>query len=460
MQRRSPIPVEALLDHVAILATTGAGKTVVAKVVVEDAVEAGERVCVIDPMGVYYGLRTFADGKPAFPFVIFGVPDPRGVRPYDVEINAESGRALAQLIATRSFPSIICTAGMSVGARTRLFADFAETIIEENCDPLRLVIDECHRFMPQGMVADPMSGRMLHAANELVSGGRSRGFSLMLISQRASKVHKDSLTMCKTIVAMQMMHALDLKTVHDYVRPAAGKAKADEITGAQPGMQKGEGWIYSPQHKVLERVRFPMVRTLDTSDRPKPGEKRPALTKLKAGDLAELRAAFTAQTNEAAPERSPHGMPHGKKAASDATAKRVAPEETFTGAQLQAHGEQKYREGYGAGRQAERNDTRRLFGQAFAALPPIDRTGRDAPLAADARDEVLRGLEPIARRMLDCLERAPSGLTPKALAAALKVKAGDGRWYRNINALKTSGLAVDRGGKLVAPHAKGAANAN
>ncbi len=39
-------------------------------------------------------------------------------------------------------------------------------------NPVDLIIDEAHHFMPQGKVPDPQSGKMLHAANNLVSGGR------------------------------------------------------------------------------------------------------------------------------------------------------------------------------------------------------------------------------------------------------------------------------------------------
>ncbi len=298
-----PIPDAALETHIAILATSGAGKTVAAKGAVEVLMERGERVCVIDPTGVWHGMRTLANGKPGFPFVIFGQPDPRGERHIDVEIGAKSGAAAAELIATQNLPAIFNTLGMTVSARTRFFTDFAEAILNENAEPLHLIIDECHLFMPKGRVNDPASGQMVNAANNLVSGGRARGFSIMLISQRAQKVHNDSLTIMESLVAMRMTHHADQEVVERWVGAFVGAKEAHRIVGTLPSMPTGEGWLYAPTLPKMERIKFPMIRTLDTSARPKPGEKRPAPARLADIDLEAIRASL-APPSAPAPARA------------------------------------------------------------------------------------------------------------------------------------------------------------
>ena len=63
------------LDHpTAIVGTTGAGKTFTAKSAVEQLLELGRRVIVIDPTGAWWGLRSGADGSEngGFPVLIFG----------------------------------------------------------------------------------------------------------------------------------------------------------------------------------------------------------------------------------------------------------------------------------------------------------------------------------------------------------------------------------------------------
>lgn len=73
MSKKHRIPDEALRQHVAIVGKTGSGKTYTAKGLVERLLEEGRRVCVLDPTGAWYGLRTLANGKKAgFPVMIFG----------------------------------------------------------------------------------------------------------------------------------------------------------------------------------------------------------------------------------------------------------------------------------------------------------------------------------------------------------------------------------------------------
>jgi hypothetical protein len=94
----------------------------------------------------------------------------------DVPITGDHGAVVAEVVATSSTPAIVDTRQMTVGERTRFFTDFAEALLRKNRGPLNLVIDEAHVFAPQGTrAADPMSGKMLHAANNLVSLGRSSG---------------------------------------------------------------------------------------------------------------------------------------------------------------------------------------------------------------------------------------------------------------------------------------------
>jgi DNA helicase HerA-like ATPase len=58
------LPVEAVTETFAILAKRGVGKTYTAAVMVEEMVAAGLPVVVVDPIGVWWGLRSPADGRP------------------------------------------------------------------------------------------------------------------------------------------------------------------------------------------------------------------------------------------------------------------------------------------------------------------------------------------------------------------------------------------------------------
>jgi hypothetical protein len=67
------LPVEAVTETFAILAKRGAGKTYTAAVLVEEMMGAGLPVVIVDPVGVWWGLRSSADGTTeGLPVVIFG----------------------------------------------------------------------------------------------------------------------------------------------------------------------------------------------------------------------------------------------------------------------------------------------------------------------------------------------------------------------------------------------------
>ena len=89
-----PIPRIALEGHIGILGKTGSGKSNLAKTIAEDLLSRGERLCVIDPTGTWWGLRLNADGTPSsHDVVIFG-----GQRP-DLPIGADHGAAIAHVTA-------------------------------------------------------------------------------------------------------------------------------------------------------------------------------------------------------------------------------------------------------------------------------------------------------------------------------------------------------------------------
>jgi putative protein kinase ArgK-like GTPase of G3E family len=57
------LPADALDDRIAIVGTAGSGKTYAAKGFVKRLLESGARIAVVDPLGVWWGLRASADGS-------------------------------------------------------------------------------------------------------------------------------------------------------------------------------------------------------------------------------------------------------------------------------------------------------------------------------------------------------------------------------------------------------------
>ena len=260
---KHPIPDAALAQHIAILGKAGSGKTYTAKGEVEFILRKKGRVCIIDPTGAWHGLRSSATGKRGgFPVVIFGGDHA------DWPLAQEHGEALAEIIGTSTTPSILDTSQMRVGERTRFFTDFAEALLRKNKGPLHLIVDEAHLFAPQGKVNDPQSGKMVNAANNLVSLGRLRGLRVTLITQRPAKLHKDSLSQAETLIAMRLIAPQDRKAVEEWIKDNADQEKSKEIMSSLAKLPTGTGWIWAPELDILKRTTFPKIKTLDTSRAP------------------------------------------------------------------------------------------------------------------------------------------------------------------------------------------------
>src|SRR5262249_48831485 len=151
--------------------------------IVERLLDAGRRVCIIDYTGVWFGLRSTADGKKAaYPVVIFGGEHA------DVPLNDAAGPTLARIVADGNRPCIIDLDGMTVGAQQRFATAFFEELYRLNSKPLHLVIEEIDEFAPQQ--GAPGTERMMSAVARIFQRGRRKGFKAIAITQRPQNLHK------------------------------------------------------------------------------------------------------------------------------------------------------------------------------------------------------------------------------------------------------------------------------
>src|SRR5262249_62253700 len=110
----------------------GAGKTYGVKgTIVEPLLGVGKRVCILDPTGVYWGLRLEprGNGPSGLDVVIFGGPFA------DFVIGEAHGEAVAEGIATTSRSAIGDTAHMTGGPRPPFFRRLGAARLRQNRGP-------------------------------------------------------------------------------------------------------------------------------------------------------------------------------------------------------------------------------------------------------------------------------------------------------------------------------------
>lgn len=286
------LPEAALDQHIAILGKTGSGKTWTAKLIVEHVLRRKRQVCILDPTGAWFGLRLAADGRGKGLDVVL-----LGGEHADIPLAERSGAAVARLVTEQGASVVLDTSGLTVGEYTRWFIDFAGTLYTTLRNPLHLVIDEAHYFMPQGRVPDPDAGRMLHAGNRLMSGGRSRGVRGLLITQRPAKLHKDALTCADTLIAMRVIAPQDRNAVKDWIDGCGNATDGKMVLDSLAVLKRGEGWVWYPEGSHLKRETFSPITTYDSSAAPKDGAK--LTPNLSAIDLSEVKKALADAVKDA-----------------------------------------------------------------------------------------------------------------------------------------------------------------
>jgi len=286
------IPPEAFDQHSAIVGRTGSGKTYRAKTVVERLIEERRRVCIVDPTGAWWGLRSSADGKRAgYPVIVLG--GEHG----DIPITEHAAQPLAELIAAGNVPCVVDLSEFMVGQRHRFMEVFADNLYRRNRLPLHLVIDEADDFAPQNPL--PESRRMLERVDRIVRRGRIRGFRVMMITQRPAALHKNILTQASTLVAMRLMGPQDRKAIEAWIKDQADPDAGRAVIASLPTLRLGEGWTWAPELGVLEKSVSPKLRTYDSSASPEDGGDTVAPVALAEVDLSAIHARFAAFEAEA-----------------------------------------------------------------------------------------------------------------------------------------------------------------
>lgn len=287
------LPLDAVTQTFGVLAKRGVGKTYTAAVFVEELLKADRQVVVVDPIGVWFGLRSSADGKHAgLPIIVMG--GDHG----DVPLEVTAGSTIADFITEQKASVVLDLSRFRKGEQTRFMTDFAETLYHRNRDPLMIVVDEADAFAPQR----PQKGeeRLLGAMEDLVRRGRARGLGIMLVTQRAAVLNKNVLTQVEVLVVLRTIAPQDREAIDAWVKVYGTDEQRDELMSSIASLAIGEAWFWSPGWlDTFKRVQVRRRETFDSSATPKQGETRKAPKKLADVDLEALKGRISATIEKA-----------------------------------------------------------------------------------------------------------------------------------------------------------------
>lgn len=276
------LPIGAVVETFAILGKRGKGKTGTAVVLAEEMIRAGLPVLIVDPVGVWWGLRSSADGKgEGLPVVIFGGDHA------DIPLTDKAGTVVADAIIDGRFPAILDLSHLSKAAMRRVMADFVERLYHSNREALHVIFDEADLLAPQR--TSPEGNRLLGAMEDLQRRGRARGIGTTLISQRPAVLHKDLLSQAEVLIALGLTGPRDVAAIDEWVRLHADEDQARQVKQTLASLPVGTAWVWSPAWLgILEKVQIRPRDTFDSSATPQPGVARPAATAFAQVDKAAL----------------------------------------------------------------------------------------------------------------------------------------------------------------------------
>jgi uncharacterized protein len=125
--------------------------------------------------------------------------------------------------------------------------------------PLLVVLDEAHRFVPEGV--DTPAHRTL---SMIAKEGRKYGTGLMLVTQRPSEIDSAILSQCGSMIALRLTNSAD--------RAKVSAAVPDDLGGLVdqlPSLRTGEGVFLGEVMPIPSRVRVRKAKQKPVGDDPK-----------------------------------------------------------------------------------------------------------------------------------------------------------------------------------------------
>ena len=292
------LPIDTVTQTVGILARKGSGKSYCASVMAEEMLEVGAQVVIIDPVGIWFGLRSSADGKkPGFPILIVG--GDHG----DLPMEPGAGELVADMVIDQRISIILDLSLLRKNGQHQFVTAFAERIYQRNRTPMHIILDEADSYCPQ----KPQHGKecMLGAINDLVRRGRARGIGMTLITQRAAVINKDVLTQIECLICLRMLSPQDRAAVGAWVDAHGTAQQKSEFMESLASLPIGTAWFWSPGWlQVFKKIRIRTRRTLDSSGTPVFGAVVTKAATMAVVDLPAARIAM-AETVEKAEANDP-----------------------------------------------------------------------------------------------------------------------------------------------------------
>ncbi len=277
------LPLEAATQTFGVLGKRGSGKTYAAAVLSEELLDVGLPLIVLDPLSVWWGLRSSASGKgPGFPILVLG--GEHG----DLPLDAGAGKLVADFVVAKRASAVLDMGEMSKTDQRRFVAEFLEQLYRKNREALHVVLDEADAFAPQRLYKG--SERCFGAVDQVVRRGRARGLGVTLVTQRSAAINKDVLSQVEVLVCFRTLSPQDRKAIDAWIEFHADQEQREQVLHELATLPVGTAFVWAPGWLgLLEKTRFRERRTFDSSATPEVGARAEAPKSVAPVDVEAFR---------------------------------------------------------------------------------------------------------------------------------------------------------------------------
>lgn len=326
---------------------------------------------------------------------------------------------------------------------------------------------------PQAVRGDV--ARVMGAVDDLVRRGRSSGFGITLITQRAAAINKDVLSQIDTLVALRTVSPQDRKALEAWIEAHDTAGRRGEFLASLSSLEVGEAWVWSPGWlDLFERVRIRPRETFDSSATPKVGERAVTPTAFAPVDLERLRGRLEQAVERAAADDPKVLRQRIAELERQAKAAPAIPDPIVERVEVPVLTDEDWRrldEVYGRFESAARavidlgRELRDTIGRVKQRGNPA--TARPAHLIPVARRNTPAAASPVRptrrltvvadgpnlrageRKMLAALARHPARLTKQQLATLSRFSVKGGTFGTYLGTIKRAGLVAEEDGHLM-----------
>lgn len=286
------LPRDYQVHTTALIGIRGSGKTVAATDLAEEMCDAGLPFVAIDPVGVWWGLRT------AYQVVVIGGQHA------DLPLEKDAGAKIADAILENSVSCIIDMSGESKNTVRKFVTDFCDRLMELNPSGTRhIFLEEAPELVPQRPLGEQK--RSLAAVDRLVRLGRNKGYGCTLISQRFATINKDVLTQCENLIALRCIGKHDRDAAADWiaevVHDTESEKKAEKFIKSLTLLENGQAWFWSPQWlKEFIQVQFRARKSFHPGETRTVGQAAKQVNLMDVGEFVErFKKTLTRKSDKA-----------------------------------------------------------------------------------------------------------------------------------------------------------------